>query len=108
MSASLLYETILMFFRQFVCVCVVLYYHILGNESFLIAVYLLHWSVGPFIPLTTIGIFKFIGYFCFPLFCAKQFMNVVQLIDAASEVAAIDDPDKVSDAAVIDDPDKTH
>lgn len=65
-----------------------------GNEAFFICLYLLHFSNGPTLPFqlngTDIGLFQLVGLISFPISLAKNFMNVVQLFDAASEVASSD------------------
>jgi len=61
-----------------------------GNELFLICLYLL-----PFFKDAQIGgMIEMTAYISFPIFFGKQFMNFVQLYDAAGEVAALDYPNK--------------
>ncbi len=62
-----------------------------GNEMFLVALYLLSFTDGKdgggfawHALLTTAAVVSF------PIFCMKQFFNVIQLGDAASEVAEAD------------------
>lgn len=58
--------------------------HCVGNEAFFIALYLLSF------PSPYTDLIKTIAHISFPIFFMKQFMNVVQLVDAATEIADMD------------------
>eukprot|EP00823_Brevimastigomonas_motovehiculus_P002711 TRINITY_DN1631_c0_g1_i1.p1 TRINITY_DN1631_c0_g1~~TRINITY_DN1631_c0_g1_i1.p1 ORF type:complete len:214 (+),score=34.68 TRINITY_DN1631_c0_g1_i1:37-678(+) len=61
-----------------------------GNEAFFICMYILHFTAGPIVPGVGLPFFTLLAYVVFPIFFAKQFMNFVQLYDAANEIAAVD------------------
>jgi len=63
-----------------------------GNESYLVAQYLMKFWRGPAFTIAGIStdFVTVVAKVCFPIFVGKQFMNFVQLYDAAGEVAAYD------------------
>jgi len=62
-----------------------------GNEFFLVALYVLKFTSGAAVAMIAgIPLVQFILYVNAPIFFYKQAMNVVQLYDAASEIALID------------------
>jgi len=65
-----------------------------GNEFFFTLAYLLYWTEGPMVPtpLGDKGFFLVAAYIMFPLCLWKNFMNVVQLLDAVGEIAELPEP----------------
>ncbi len=62
-----------------------------GNEFFLVACYVLKFTSGPALAWAGgIELVKLIWWLNLPIFIFKQAMNIVQLYDAASEIALID------------------
>jgi len=63
-----------------------------GNEFFLVALYLLPFWAGPSFVIAgaKYSLVTVLAYITFPIFFGKQFMNFVQLYDAAGEIAALD------------------
>ena len=68
-----------------------------GNELFFTMSYLLAFTEGPVLHFgdAKIGLFLAVAYVCFPLFVWKNFMNLVQMCDAAAEIAAL--PEQTTD-----------
>jgi len=63
-----------------------------ANEAMFLGLYLLHFHPGPTITLVGLkfGAVQWFLYFSLPLGAMKQFMNVVQLIQAFSNMAEVD------------------
>jgi len=63
-----------------------------GNEAYLVAQYLMKFNRGPAFVVAGIStdLATVVSKVCFPIFCGKQFMNVVQLYDSTTEIAAYD------------------
>jgi len=62
-----------------------------GNEVFFVSLYVRHFFSGPML-LWDVPLVTLVGYICFPVFLFKNFMNIVQLVDSAKEIASLPDP----------------
>ncbi len=62
--------------------------HCVGNEFFFVALYVLAFPTQ--FPSLVLEAARTCSYICFPIFTMKQIMNVIQLYDAATEVALLD------------------
>lgn len=58
-----------------------------GNEMFLVSLYMLSFSA---VGTAAYQFYYLLAVISFPIFSAKQFFNVIQLADSASEIAAVD------------------
>lgn len=60
--------------------------HCVGNEAFLVCLYLQYFSLFPSLS----SLVQLVLYVSFPVFCMKQFMNIVQLYDSVGEIVELD------------------
>lgn len=65
-----------------------------GNEGCFVVLYLLKFTQGPLV-FANVYLFELVFYVFLPISIFKNFMNVVQLYDAASVIATLDLQDKL-------------
>ncbi|KNC78038.1 hypothetical protein SARC_09513 [Sphaeroforma arctica JP610] len=62
-----------------------------ANDGFFVCLYMLWFSEGIEVPYTDgMGLYRVLLYACAPLCVLKQLLNVIQLLQATSDLAAID------------------
>lgn len=63
-----------------------------ANELFFMALYFVHFTPGPLLPLFAkpLGLWELMGYVCFPLFALKHSISVIQMIAAARNIGFVD------------------
>jgi hypothetical protein len=62
----------------------------LFNEIFFLGLYLCHFDLGPIVPNTGLGVWQILTLVAFPLSMIKQLMNLIQLRQAAMDIAELD------------------
>ncbi|RWR99672.1 CDP-diacylglycerol--inositol 3-phosphatidyltransferase-like isoform X2 [Dinothrombium tinctorium] len=68
----------------------VLFFMCAGNELFYCALYLLHFTDGPFVPLVNQGLFKMLALISAPIAIVKLIISLIHLIVACINVGIID------------------
>jgi hypothetical protein len=62
----------------------------LFNEIFFLGLYLCHFELGPLVANTGLGVWQIVTLVAFPLSMIKQLMNLIQLRQAAMDIAELD------------------
>jgi len=62
----------------------------LFNEIFFLGLYLCHFETGPVVAEVGLGVCQLLTLFAFPFSMVKQLMNLIQLRQAAMDIAQID------------------
>ncbi|XP_067883336.1 CDP-diacylglycerol--inositol 3-phosphatidyltransferase [Heterodontus francisci] len=65
-----------------------------GNEFFYAMIYLLNFMEGPLVPLLDIGLFRLLFWVSAPIAAVKTAINVIHLVTASRNVAAIDQAER--------------
>lgn len=62
----------------------------LFNEIFFLGLYLCHFDLGPLVSGVNLGLWQIVTLVAFPLSMIKQLMNLIQLRQAAIDIAEMD------------------